>query len=162
MAKSGGTTSRRKAAPLTAAGGLVLRVSGARALEIAVVHRPRHRDWSLPKGKLEAGETLAQCALREVSEETGLVCQLGEFVGTTQYLVRHRPKIVSYWLMHPATGAFRPSEEVDELRFASFADAIDLFSYEPDRDLLRRAAPLLPKVIAELALDDQTAAFIGA
>jgi 8-oxo-dGTP diphosphatase len=153
MAKSGGNSSQHKATPLQAAGGLVLWVAPTSVLQIAIVHRPGEGDWSLPKGKLESGETLEQCALREVEEETGFACRLGEFVGTTQYTVRHRPKTVSYWLMEPVGGEFHPNHEVDELRFASFASALELLSYELDRNLLRRAAPLLPHVIAAAAHD---------
>jgi len=46
----------------------------------------RRNKWDLPKGKLDDGETIEQCALREVKEETGLKeVTLGKFVGITQH-----------------------------------------------------------------------------
>ena len=105
------------------------------------MHRPKYADWSLPKGKLEPGETAAECALREVREETGLVCTLGRFVGQVEYRDRHnRPKIVEYWLMQPVRGDFQPSEEVDELQWASLQEAAGVLSYRHDRELLTSAA----------------------
>ena len=100
-----------------AAGGLVVRRSRLDAIEVALVHRPSREDWSFPKGKVEPKETLTDCALREVLEETGLACRIVSFVGTTEYRDRKdRPKIVAYWAMHAESGTFRASAEVDELR----------------------------------------------
>ncbi len=87
-------------------------------LEIAVVHRPVHQDWSFPKGKLEEGETFELAALREVEEETGMRCRLLRFIGHTEYVDRKgRPKAVAYWVMAAETGSFEPNVEVDELRW---------------------------------------------
>ncbi len=87
-------------------------------LEIVVVHRPLHQDWSFPKGKLEEGETFEGAALREVGEETGLTCRLLRFIGHTEYTDRKgRPKAVAYWIMEAVAGAFTPNAEVDELRW---------------------------------------------
>jgi 8-oxo-dGTP pyrophosphatase MutT (NUDIX family) len=120
-----------------AAGGVVLRRTNSGRWEVAVVHRPVRNDWSLPKGKLEAGETYEDCALREVEEETGLACQLSRFVGCTEYRDRRgRPKSVAYWLMIPGEGEFVPSDEVDELRWMELGIAERALSYERDRDLL--------------------------
>ena len=80
---------------VSAAGGVVER-DGL----VAVVHRPRYDDWSLPKGKLDRGESWEQAALREVREETGLECELGEQLPTVRYMdQRGRPKTVRYWRM---------------------------------------------------------------
>jgi 8-oxo-dGTP pyrophosphatase MutT (NUDIX family) len=105
--------------------------------EIAVVHRPKYDDWSFPKGKLDAGESHEAAALREVEEETGFECQLVRELPDTRYRDRSgRLKVVRYWIMRPAAGAFRPSNEVDELRWLSPDEAVGLLSYEHDRELL--------------------------
>jgi 8-oxo-dGTP diphosphatase len=126
-----------------AAGGIVLRAGDSGGWEVAVVHRPEHLDWSLPKGKLELDETATECALREVREETGFSCHLGRFVGQVEYADRRgRLKVVSYWLMQPVAGAFEPTAEVDELRWPLLADAPALLSYSHDRDLLASVGTL--------------------
>jgi 8-oxo-dGTP pyrophosphatase MutT (NUDIX family) len=105
---------------------------------IALVHRPRREDWSLPKGKLEPDETPEAGALREVLEETGLECKLDRFVGYTSYVDRRgRPKIVTYWVMEVvAEGPFAPGAEVDELRWVRLDEAVELLTYGRDRDLV--------------------------
>ena len=119
-----------------AAGGLVIRRRGE-SLQIAVVHRPLHEDWSYPKGKLEPGETFEVAALREVEEETGLHCRLLRFLGHTEYVDRKgRPKAVAYWVMAAEDGSFHPNEEVDEVRWLDPPEAAALLSYERDRELL--------------------------
>jgi 8-oxo-dGTP diphosphatase len=126
-------------AEVLAAGGLVWRRAGDR-LEIAVIHRPRYDDWSLPKGHLDEGEDFEQAALREVEEETGLVCRLGRSLGDTSYHDRRgRPKLVRYFEMQPEGGDFAANEEVDELRWLTPADARPLLSYDFDRELIDTA-----------------------
>ena len=107
------------------------------ALEIVVVHRPLHHDWSFPKGKLEAGETFELAAVREVREETGMTCRLVRFIGHTDYVDRKgRPKAVAYWVMAAEGGIFTPNEEVDELRWLTLEKASQLLSYPRDRELV--------------------------
>jgi len=121
-------------AEVLAAGGLVLR-DGA----IAVVHRPRYDDWSLPKGKLDEGEDFEQAALREVEEETGLRCRIERHLGDTSYHDRKdRPKLVRYYEMRAEGGDFEPNDEVDELRWLSPEEASGLLSYDYDRELVGR------------------------
>jgi 8-oxo-dGTP diphosphatase len=104
---------------------------------IAVVHRPRYDDWSLPKGKLDKNESAERAALREVQEETGLSCQLIEELEPVSYTDnRGRPKNVRYWRMQVLSGEFEVNDEVDELRWLSRADALELLSYEHDRELV--------------------------
>jgi len=120
---------------IEAAGGVVTR-DGL----FAVVHRPKYDDWTLPKGKLDAGETFEQAALREVEEETGLRCTLLRELPSTEYSVRDRPKIVRYWLMRvDSDPGFEPNDEVDELRWLSAADAEALLTYDRDKEVVEAA-----------------------
>jgi 8-oxo-dGTP diphosphatase len=116
--------------PVRAAGGVVLRDG-----RVAVVHRPRYDDWSLPKGKLDPDESFEDAALREVEEETGLRCHLVRELPAVEYEVRGRPKVVRYWAMEVAEETpFVPNEEVDELRWVEPQDALGLLSYDRDRE----------------------------
>jgi 8-oxo-dGTP diphosphatase len=120
---------------ISAAGGVVLRAG-----DVVVVHRPKYDDWTLPKGKLDPGESFEDGALREVEEETGLRCQLVRELPSTEYEVRGRPKLVRYWLMEPEEDlGFVPGSEVDELRWLPAEEALALLSYDRDRDVLRAA-----------------------
>ena len=125
---------------VTAAGGVVFREDGAGRVEIALIHRPAYDDWSLPKGKLDAGETLEQACLREVEEETGLRCRLLRPIACTRYIDRKgRPKVVFYWKLRPLGGGFRPNREVDELRWLTLEESVATLSHPQDRKLLRVA-----------------------
>lgn len=120
-----------------AAGGVVYRQNDGHP-QIAIVHRPRYNDWSLPKGKQDPGESDEATALREVEEETGLVCRLGSEVGETRYTdAKGRPKVVRYWLMEPLEERpFVPNDEVDDLRWCSTGEAGELLTYAHDRVLV--------------------------
>jgi 8-oxo-dGTP diphosphatase len=120
-----------------AAGGIVVNDRG----EVLLVHRDRYDDWSFPKGKAEPGESDEDCALREVEEETGLRCALGEELASTSYMdARGRPKIVRYWLMQPVDGALEYRHEVDAARWVPIAEARDVLTYARDAALLDRIA----------------------
>jgi 8-oxo-dGTP diphosphatase len=119
-----------------AAGGLVYRRDGD-DLRLLLVHRPRYDDWTFPKGKAHEDESDEECAVREVSEETGLQVELEDELATTEYTDGHgRSKRVRYWLMRPVSGSFTPTEEVDEIRWCSRAEAATILSYERDVALL--------------------------
>jgi 8-oxo-dGTP diphosphatase len=114
-----------------AAGGVVVR-DGC----VLLIHRKRHGDWSLPKGHLEAGESWEEAALREVWEETGLRCELGEYVGATHYVApTEGDKEGRYWLMS-SEGEAAASNEVDAVRWATLDEARGLLSYDSERALL--------------------------
>ena len=120
-----------------AAGGILERDG-----RIAVVHRPRYDDWSLPKGKLDRGESFEQAALREVEEETGYVCELGDELEPVRYRDnRGRPKLVRYWRMVVVGGEFAANDEVDELRWVPPDRARRLLSYAHDRALVQSLLP---------------------
>jgi 8-oxo-dGTP diphosphatase len=122
---------------IQAAGGVVCRPGPAGLVEIAVIHRPTQDDWSLPKGKVEPGETPEQAALREVEEETGLRARIVRPFGCTEYVDRRgRDKIVRYWVMEAEGGRFAPNDEVDQLRWLTVEETLDLLSYAGDKALL--------------------------
>ena len=122
-----------------AAGGVPVR-KGNNGLEVLVVHRPRYDDWSFPKGKCEAAEGAETCALREVREETGLVCELGDELPSTWYLDgKGRLKLVRYWAMRVVgIEPWAPNDEIDQRRWVTLDEAAELLTYAHDRDLLDR------------------------
>jgi 8-oxo-dGTP diphosphatase len=127
---------------VAAAGGVVVR-SGDGGRRVAVIHRPKYMDWSLPKGKLEPGEDWLEAALREVEEETGYHCKPSVELPHVSYLDRKgRRKLVRYWLMEPVDGEFQPHGEVDELRWIGREQAEELLTYPHDRELVRKALRL--------------------
>ena len=130
---------------IEAAGGVVWRRGSKGSLQVLLVHRPRYDDWSLPKGKLDPGESHRHAALREVEEETGLRCKLRDELPEVRYEDRKgRPKRVRYWSMEPVDGDFVPNDEVDEVRWVALADAGDAVSYAHDvvvLDALRQLRP---------------------
>lgn len=125
---------------IRAAGGVVWRPAAGSTdsgAEVLLVHRPKYDDWTLPKGKAERGESDEDCALREVEEETGLRCELGDHLLDVPYVDRFgRPKVARYWAMRPLGGASAPDAEVDEVRWLSLDDAARLLTYERDRPVL--------------------------
>lgn len=121
---------------IRAAGGVVFDEQG----RVAVVHRPRHGDWSLPKGKLDPGEGWEEAALREIEEECNLRCVLGEELAPSNYVVGGQPKRVRWWRMSVVEDlGFAPDDEVDELRWATPEEAATLLTYRADRVLLTSA-----------------------
>ena len=117
--------------------------ASSEGMEIAVVHRPRYDDWSLPKGKVDPGENLPGTALREIKEETGLDATLGWLLGYVHYPVSSRTKVVYYWTAEVTSGTFVANEEVDELRWVSFDEAAELLTYDVDREVIDAARGLL-------------------
>ena len=120
-----------------AAGGVVWRREADGDLEVLLVHRPKYDDWTLPKGKLDDGESDEEAALREVEEETGMRVTLGDELPSTDYHDRYgRPKHVRYWVMDVLGGSFAPNKEVDEVRWLPVDEAKAALSYSRDRDVL--------------------------
>ncbi|MDR1710958.1 MAG: NUDIX hydrolase [Propionibacteriaceae bacterium] len=112
-------------------------------LEVLLVHRPRYDDWSLPKGKLEAGESLPACAARETREETGVTARLGPPLDPISYEVAAGEKEVQYWLGSVVSvAAHRPNDEVDKIRWLPIDKALARVSYPEDPGLIKQAAAL--------------------
>jgi 8-oxo-dGTP pyrophosphatase MutT (NUDIX family) len=117
-----------------AAGGVLWRRDANGSLQVVLVHRPRYDDWSIPKGKVEPGESDEAAAVREVEEETSVTGTLGPELPSTTYLDRSgRTKRVRYWAMTPARGEPAGANEVDEAAWVGAAEARGRLSY--DRDL---------------------------
>ncbi len=132
---------------IEAAGGLVWRAAARGRVEIVVIHRVRQGDWSLPKGKLEAGEAALDGALREVWEETGLHCTPGPELPSTRYLDRkRRHKRVRYWAMTAESGVFVPNVEVDEMAWIRLDRAEGRLSFARDLPVVAALADLLVTV----------------
>lgn len=125
-----------------AAGGLVWRNNNGKK-ELAVIHRPKHDDWTLPKGKLEPGESCQEAALREVREETGCQVEIDSFAGCICYTPKDIPKIVLYWNMKLIEQChFEPTKEVDQLRWLNVKQALAKLVYRSERELIIKNNPV--------------------
>ncbi len=123
-----------------AAGCVVARVGDDGDPEYLVVHRPRYDDWSLPKGKLNKGETFLDAALREAEEETGISVKKPRPVGSVGYFTKaDNPKVVKWWLVKPRSGSFKPNSEVDKIKWLPFDKAVKKLTYKNDKAVLDRA-----------------------
>ncbi|MDR1214767.1 MAG: NUDIX hydrolase [Propionibacteriaceae bacterium] len=145
----GSRPDRARSGSIQAAGAVVWRRVGPEP-EVALVHRPRYDDWSLPKGKAKAGESLPQTALREVAEETGLRIRLGPPLRPIRYLTEDGPKQVAYWLGHllEARGR-RPDDEVDQVVWLPLEQAQTRLTYADERLVLAESAALALRVDAD-------------
>jgi 8-oxo-(d)GTP phosphatase len=131
---------RRSGSRIVYAAGAVLWRPGNPGVEIAVIHRPRYDDWSLPKGKVDPGETAPVAAVRELFEETGHHAHLGRRIVMSSYPVDQGIKKVHYWAARSNGGEFVPGSEVDHLLWLPVADAMNKLDYPQDRKVLRRFA----------------------
>ena len=131
-----------------AAGAVLWRTIGD-DVHVLVIHRTEHKDVSLPKGKVDPGETLPQTAVREIREETGIKVALGVPLGATEYVMPNgKNKFVQYWAAEVTTKAiqkskFVPNDEVAALEWLPLASARGELSYEPDKEILDNFAALV-------------------
>jgi 8-oxo-dGTP diphosphatase len=125
---------------IRAAGGVIWRDS-PRGRKVAVIRRTRYgEEWTLPKGKLRAGESWSQAALREVTEETGCEVTLGSLAGCHAYIAKGHPKLVVFWNMELVrAGQPHDSGEVKELRWLTVSDAIQQLKHPGEKRLLTEA-----------------------
>jgi 8-oxo-(d)GTP phosphatase len=134
---SGTASSARTQDDLIKAAGGILWRGGPQGDELAVIYRGRHKDWTLPKGKLDPGESWEEAALREIREETGCNAELIHFADALFYMVKDRPKVVLYWHMRLiGEPAFQPSEEVEKLAWMRLPEALEILSYSAEKEML--------------------------
>ncbi len=143
---------------IRAGGGVLWRPSagsGHDGIEVALIHRPRYDDWSLPKGKLDPGEHPVEAAGREVVEETGLHPAVGARLPSTSYKTWSAdgvvPKTVDYWAMRSRAGQFVPNDEVDHLEWMGVGDAAKRLTQPHDARVVEALAAL-PRVTATVLL----------
>ena len=123
---------------IEAAGGVLWRsATGGAQIEVALVHRPKYDDWSIPKGKLAAGEHPVLGAIREVEEETGHKAEPGRPLGEIRYAKDGLPKRVRYWAMRVVSGDFEPNDEVDQLMWLPPREASKHLLPDRDRGVLQ-------------------------
>jgi 8-oxo-dGTP diphosphatase len=128
------------AKPILAGGAVVTREHPTRGTEVVVIHRKRYDDWTLPKGKLEPGEALPVCAVREVQEETGVTIRLGVPLDTIRYDAgKSGPKKVEYWggiVLDVVRRA--PDAEVDVVSWLPARAALARLTYAHDHFLVQQ------------------------
>ncbi|HEV7676264.1 MAG TPA: NUDIX hydrolase [Candidatus Angelobacter sp.] len=129
--------------PVIKAAGGILQRSTPRGDEVRVVYRKRHQDWVLPRGKVKDGESFQEAAMREVQDETGCSCRIGNYLGTISYSDNGVPKVVLFWKMTLVEdkGA-RQSEEIGEALWLQMPAAIERLSHAQEKALLSRIGSL--------------------
>lgn len=131
---------------IEAAGGVVVDMSKNKPRYL-LIHRPRYNDWSLPKGKLNDGETHHDAALREVKEETGLVCEVLAKLSPVNYKTPNgNAKHVKYWLMQTRSGGFVKNDEVDDVIWVKRSKAISMLTHVHDQAVLVEAHVLVKEL----------------
>lgn len=131
---------------IEAAGGVIVDMSKGKPRYL-LIHRPRYDDWSLPKGKLDRGEKHRDAALREVKEETGLVCDVLAKLSNVNYLTPNgNTKRVKYWLMEARSGSFVRNDEVDAVTWVKRSQAMSLLTHVHDQAVVVEAHLLVKQL----------------
>jgi 8-oxo-dGTP diphosphatase len=123
---------------IKAAGGILQRTT-SRGDEVMVVYRKRHQDWTLPRGKVKDGESFQEAAVREVLEETGCSCSIGNYLGTISYSDKGVPKVVLFWKMTVVDDKGpRNEDEIGEVMWLQIPAAIERLTHPQEKALLSR------------------------
>jgi 8-oxo-dGTP diphosphatase len=119
---------------ILAAGGVIHRINDENEYEVLLVHRPRYDDWSWPKGKCKSGESLVDCAIREVEEETGILTEVGPVLCVLTYLDQfNRTKTVTHFALSTVTiGEHEPDDEIDKLAWVRLQDVDQWLTVDDD------------------------------
>ena len=126
---------------IQAAGGVLWKKVGGEK-KIAVVHRCKYNDWSLPKGKVDKGESWKETALREVLEETGYIAKIKKYAGSISYLLDSKPKVVLFWHMKiKSEQKDQMNGEVDEVRWVTIEEAVELLDYPDEISIIKSDPP---------------------
>ncbi len=147
---------RKKAERQLSAGGVVVRRGdeGWQVVLIEVRGKSGKPRWTLPKGLVEEGENIARTAHREVKEETGVDGRIIEKIDSIHYFYAFRNgdtlkkyfKIVYFFLMEYTSGDTKDHDtEVIEARWFPFDKAVEMVSFEDEREILRKAKQILIK-----------------
>src|SRR5579864_1586308 len=143
--------------PVIKAAGGILQRRTPRGDEVMVVYRKRHQDWTLPRGKVKDGESFQEAAMREVQDETGCSCRIGNYLGTISYSDNGVPKVVLFWKMTLVEdkGA-RNNDEIGEAVWLQIPAAIERLTHTQEKALLSRVGSI-PKQ-SEMPAESRVAA----
>ena len=129
--------------PVIKAAGGILQRSTPRGDEVMVVYRKRHQDWTLPRGKVKDGESFQEAAMREVQEETGCSCRIGNYLGTISYSDNGVPKVVLFWKMSLVEDkGTKNTDEIGEALWLQLPAAIERLTHAQEKALLSRVGSL--------------------
>src|ERR1051326_1395446 len=129
--------------PVIKAAGGILQRSTPRGDEVMVVYRKRHQDWTLPRGKVKDGESFQEAAMRQVLEETGCSCRVGNYLGTISYSDQGVPKVVLFWKMTLVEDkGLTNNDEIGQALWLQLSAAIERLTHAQEKALLSRIGSL--------------------